>query len=232
MEVVFQIILVFGVVKYCCKAGFFSGYKGIVAYTLFVGIVAIVLFPFIIKMDTNVFDKLLSNKTAVSDIAIIITIETISGILISIGMLNNLFESKMQKWIKVLKLTPGILIIGIIFYIELSLFRVMAGISFAWVAILTAFLSMLGVFGISSGIKYLLPEYSNRYELKFLINILLLVLAVLLHAGLADYNNSNYSANIEYNKLLVFSGIVITGFLFGLFLYRNKSLFKKILKSK
>jgi hypothetical protein len=232
MGIVFQLILVSGVIKYSCKATFFKGYKGIIIYALFSGIIAIACYPFIIKTDSDVFNTLMTDTALISNIAVLITIEAISGIFISIGMLNNLFESKLHKWIRVLKLMPGVIIIGIIFYMELSLFRTLIGIAFYRIAIVAALLCMLGIIMLSSLIKYLLPHFSTRYELKFLINILLLISAVLLNAGLADYNTGSYTVNIEYTKLLVLAGIVITGFLSGLLLYKNKRIINKIYKNK
>lgn len=232
MELLFQILLVLGIVKYCCKAGFFSSWKGIASYALFAGLVAILFYPIIIKMDTNTVSKLLGNKTAVSNIVVLVTFEAISGMMISIGMLHNLFETKKHKWTRILKLTPGILIVGIIFYIELTMFKSMAGMDFLLVASLTSLLLIVGVSTISLALKHFLPTIALRYELKFLINLLLLVFAILLNAGLASYNSSNYSADMEYAKLFVFTGVVLFGFLFGLVLYKNKFYLRKKLKLK
>lgn len=232
MQILFQIVLILGVVKYCCKAGFFENRKAIIAYSLFAGLVAIVFYPFIIKMNTNTFDMLLSDKKMVSNIAVIITIEAISGMLISIGMLHNLFEKKKRQWVRILKLTPGVIIFGVIFYVELLLFKTIIGVGFIWISILTTFLFIFGLAGISTAIKYIFPEKSIRYELKFLVNILLFVIAVLMNAFLAGYNKSNYESNVDYTKLLVFTGIVAIGFVLGLLLYRNKGFFRRILKNK
>jgi hypothetical protein len=127
MDIVVQLILISGVLKYACKATFFKAYRGIIIYSLLGGMIALAAYPFIVKTDTDVFTRLLSNRTVVSYIAVILTIEAIGGMLISIAMLSYLFEKKRRKWIQVLKLMPGELIAGLFLYAELSLCRFMVG---------------------------------------------------------------------------------------------------------
>jgi hypothetical protein len=227
MELLFQIIIILAFIKYCMKAGFFVHWGGMAAYALFVAVVAIAFYPFIIKTDSNVFERLLADKNGISDFAVLITIEAISGMLISVGMLGNLFSQKKQKWIKVLKLTPGVLIAGAVFYVELALFRSFAGMDFAWVAVICAVSLLMGTFLLSFLIKFLLPDYSTRYELKFLTNLILLLLSIFLNAGLADYNSSNYQANPEFTKLGVFAAIAAAGFIFGFILFKNRNILRK-----
>ena len=223
MHILFQLIIILAVAKYSCKAGFFENYKGIFIYAALAGIVAIVFYPIIITMGSNAFEKLLANKKQVADIAVVITIEAISGLLISIAMLNNLFVPKKRKWLKILKLVPGVLIIASVFYIELSVFKSFVGYHFYTLAIVTAITISAVIILLSWMIKALLPENATRYELKFLINCLLLVFAILLNAGLADYNQSVYSPGHEYLKLVVFSAIVLFGFLLGWFMFKRKN---------
>jgi hypothetical protein len=230
MEIVFQFILVAGVLKYSSKATFFDGYRGIWLYSLIGGAIAMASYPIILHTDSDFFAKLMSDKGSVSNIAVVITIEAIAGMFISIGMLHNLFAAKTNKWISVLKLIPGVLIIGIVFYTELMLFRAMAGISFHWIAITASISVMMATALLSLMLKYVLPDISTRYEMKFLLNLLLLILAVLLNASLADYNTGHYRANTGYTKLLVFVGLAIAGFLVGWLLYRYKRTIHKILK--
>lgn len=226
MELLFQGILILVIFKFCIKAAFFYNKKGTLAYALFAGLIAIAFYPVIIETNTNIFSKLIVNKTAVSNIAVLITIEAISGMLISIGMLHNLFEAKKQVWIKILKLTPGILILGAIYYIELVAFKTLPGLDFFWVAVITSIVIIIGVLIVSSGIFFFMPGNTMRYELKFIINIILLILAITMNAALSDYNRSSYNANVEFNKLFVFIGILTIGFLLGWGLYKNKHYFK------
>jgi len=227
MELLFQIIIILAVIKYCLKAGFFNHWGGIAAYALFVSVLAVAFYPFIIKTNSNVFEELLADKKSISNVAVLITIEAISGMLISIGMLGNLFSRKKQKWIKVLKLTPGILIAGAVYYIELTVFRSFAGVNFAWLAIIFAGVFLTGTLLLTYLIKNLLPDNGTRFELKFLTNVVLLLLSVFLNAGLADYNTGNYRANPEFMKLGVFTAIAATGFILGFILFKNKNIFRR-----
>jgi len=232
MGIIFQLIVVAGILKYCTKATFFRGYRGILLYSVIGGAIAIASYPVILHTDSDVFDKLMSDKNAVSNMAVLITIEAITGMFVSIGMLNNQYSAKTNKWIKMVKLLPGMLIVGIVFYAGLSLFRSMAGTSFHWIALTASISVMLGVFVLSVVLKFSLPEISTRYEMKFLVNILLLVLAIFLNAGLADYNTSHYQADVDYTKLLAFLGMAIAGFIAGYLLFKNKKIIQKFLKYK
>ena len=220
MEIVLQLILVSGLLNYSCKATFFNGYRGIVMYAVFSGIIALACYPLIVKTNSDIFNRLISEKSAVLNMAVII----------SIGMLNNLFETKQKKLTGVLRLVPGVIIAGSVYYMELLLFRTMVGISFVSTALIATALIMLAVFLTAVTIKYFLPDISARYELKFFINIILLALAVIPNAGFAGYNTANYSQGVEYRNLIIIAGIVITGFILGLLLYKTKIKIKSILK--
>ena len=231
MELIFQIIVMLAVVKFCLEAGFFQHWFGAVSFALFVAILSMLFYPRIINTNSNAFEELLSSKTHISNIAVLITLEAISGMLISMGMLGNLFSHKKQRGVKVLKLIPGILIIGAVFYIELELFRNLGGMEFIWITCICAALFFGVTMALSFAIKWLLPEQSARYELKFLTNLVLLFLSIILNAGLADYNASNYQANPEFTKLAVFAAIAVVGFVLGIFYYKYRYIFrKKLLK--
>lgn len=232
MGIVFQLIVVAGILKYCSKATFYRGYHGILLYSAIGGAIAIASFPVILHTNTDVFDKLMSDKNAVSNMAVLITIETIIGMFVSIGMLHNQYATKTNKWIKMVKLLPGMLIVGIVFYAGLSLFRAMAGTPFHWIALTASISVMLGVFVLAAILKLFLPDISTRNEMKFLVNILLLILAIFLNAGLAEYNTSHYQADVDHTKLVAFLGMAISGFIAGWLLFKNKKFIQKILKIK
>ena len=152
----------------------------------------------------RVFTDIFSKKAKVTDLAIVVTAEAISGIMVSIAVLQSFVDTKRKKWAAVLKLSPGIIITGAIFYVELKAFYFFPGVSF-WLTALVISAGLFLLVGIISvAIKFILPEESMRNELKFFINIALLFVAVVLNAGLADYNRGNYHSEIVLSGLLVF----------------------------
>ncbi len=219
MELLFQIILILALLQYSSKAALFKHWGGMSLFACIAGLIAYLLYPEIITIESNVFEKLLSDRQSVSSFAVLVTIEAICSMLISIGLLDNLFSSKKKPLLDTLKFFPGILIVGAVFYFELQLFRHFAGIDFFEMALLVSFALTSGIFLTAFCIKRALPDDTSRFELIFLTNIMLLFLSVLLNAGLADYNASSYQADFEPEKLAVFIGITTAGVLIGYILY-------------
>ena len=231
MELLFQVILLLALVKYSSKTAFFRHWTAIAAYASCAGLLAVIVYPVIITLESDTFEKLLTDRQAVSTVAVLVTIEAISGMMISIGMLDNLFSSKKQPLLNFLKYTPGILIFGAVLYFELALFRHFAGIRFLDLALICSLVISSGIFLAAFVIKKALPDDASRYELIFLTNILLLCLSILLNAGLADYNTSSYQAEPEYAELALFSIIAGALFMLGYILFRYRTLLRRLRRS-
>jgi uncharacterized membrane protein len=77
-----------------------------------------------------------------------------------------------------------------------------------------------------------LPEEDMRYEFKFFINIVLLIAAIILNAGLAAYNRGNYEMGPALPKLLVFISLVVIVGVIGFTIQRmaSKGKLKKLHK--
>ncbi len=232
MENVLQVILILSVIKFACKATFYKSYSGVLLFAGLAGIFTYIIHPFVIKQNGDIYTVLFSESRRVTNLALVITLEAISGILISIGMLQNLFSVKKRKWIKLLKLVPGVLIAGAIFYIELKVFYLFPGLNFKLTSLITAISLFLLITLLSFFIKYFFPQDSIRYELKFLINSILFIIAIIINAGLASYNHSEYNSGINFTNLLVFILIVIALGTSGYYLnkIKNKKQFKFLQK--
>jgi hypothetical protein len=216
MENLLEIIFIFTIIKFSCKATFYRKYWGILLFAISAGAFAFAVHPFVIRNNLQVFTTIFSEKAKVTDLAIIITVEAISGIMGSIAVLQNLVNPKRKNWVAFLKLSPGIIIAGAIFYIELKAFYFFPGINF-WITALIISSGLFLLTGVLSvAIKTILPMESMRYELKFFINIVLLIVAVVLNAGLADYNQGSYHSELALPGLVVFlllgAGLGIIGY--------------------
>lgn len=229
METLFQLILIISVLKFTCKATFFESLWGILGYAVFVGIIAFAIYPIVIRQSGDFYLTMLTDQALVSDVAIIITVEAIVGLLVSIGMLKELFSPKksIARW---LKIVPGLLIVGAVFYAEQRMFYIFAGETFIKIASLTAIVVFGVVFGVALAIKYILPQPTMRYELKFLTNIMLLIAGVLLNSGVSSYNIAAYQVAFDWVKMLVFLCILLgiggLGFALYHFAFRNKKIQK------
>ncbi|MBI9055781.1 MAG: hypothetical protein JEY96_18310 [Bacteroidales bacterium] len=222
MESLLQVILILSVIKFACKATFYKSYSGILIFAGLAGIFAYLIHPFVIRQNGDFYSVILSKSNRVTDIAVLITIEAISGILISVAMLQNLFIPKKRIWVRILKLTPGVLIAGAIFYFELKAFYFSPGLNFKLTALITSLSLFVAIFLISVYIKKNLRTEGSRYEFKFLLNAFLLIIAIILNAGLASYNRSSYNIESGFEKLASFIFIAVTISALGYFLNKIK----------
>lgn len=231
MEILFQILLLIAVLKFSCKATFLESLWGIWIYAFSAAVLAFVIYPIVIRQPGNFYIAILSSPAFVSDIAIVVTIEAIVGMLVSIGMLKNMFtpQRNLSRWLKIL---PGVLIFGAVFYIEQRTFYLFAGYDFKFTALVISLGLLLLIFSVATLIKILLPERTLRYEFKFLLNILLLVGGVVLNAGDSFYNTSQHSG-VEWMAIIAFLALVFVvgclGFVLHRLAYKNKKL-KKLQK--
>jgi hypothetical protein len=209
MENLLEIIFILSIIKYSCKATFFRKYWGILLFSVVAAVFAYLIHPLVIKNNIQVFTDIFSEKVKITDLALVITTEAISGIMVSVSVLQNSTGEKKRRGITFLKLSPGVIIAGAIFYMELKTFYFFPGVSFLLTALVTS-VALLFVIGIISvAVKTFLPEEDMRYEFKFFINIVLLIAAIILNAGLAAYNRGNYEMEPALPRLLVFISLVV-----------------------
>lgn len=233
MENLLQIVFILALVKYSCKAAFIRNYLGIMLFPLIAGVFAFAVYPVVVRNSVQIFTSFFSEKEKITNLAIIITVEAVSGIMLSTAVTQNLIPGKKHKnGLAILRLLPGVIIVGAIFYTELKAFYYFPGVSF-W---LTALIISAGVFllvGIVSlSIRFFLPDERMLCELKFFTNIFLFITAVVLNAGLADYNRGSYHSELALPGLVVFL-LLVTGLGFtGYFIQRikNKGKLKKLYK--
>lgn len=212
--------------RFSCRAIFFRSMWSIFIFALLTGLLSFLFYPIVIEQSGNFYTTLLSDSKLVSNIAVLISFEAIIGILLSVGLLSTLFKKGKKTKFYYLKYLPELLIAGAVLYAEQQMFYALPGYDFRFTASLTAvvFASVIGC--ISYIMHRALPEISSRYELNFLINMLLLIVAVMLNAGLTHYSTGNYHIEIAWKNTAVFLGLivllVITGFILHQIKLRNK----------
>ncbi|QGY47598.1 hypothetical protein GM418_29195 [Maribellus comscasis] len=224
MESLLQIIFMLAILKFSAKATFYSKYWGVVLFALAAGIFAYAIYPLVIKNELKVFTGIFSERAKVTDLAIVITAEAIAGIMISMAVLHDYYVStEKRKWFSFFRPLPGIVIAGAIFYIELKAFYFFPGVHFGMAAFIIAGGLTLVVGILSVIIRLFLLVEDMRQELVFYINILLLLGAVILNAGLADYNQSSYNSDVGLPGLLAFLLLIYFLGAAGYFIQKTKN---------
>lgn len=217
MEIVIQVILLLSIIKYCVKAALTGNYKGILLLSLFSSLVAIVIYPILIKQSVNVIDIFLANKAMVADGALLITIESVGGIMLAIKFLdfNFLHKKRASKWMIIQKLFPGILFVFAIAYFEILFMSYRIGVNFLYSSLLFSFFIMLGVFLISMIIMFLVKEENQKIELSLIINLFILFFGLLVHSMISDYSISSAKTKIDWGAMATLFFIVIVFVVIG-----------------
>lgn len=218
MELYIQAIFVMAILKYCLKAALQSRFRIMLLYPLGAAAFALCIFPIIIKMPLTLTQQALADTNMVGNMAIVITIEAIAGIIISIKLLDNYFRPKEQRsrFLKILKVTPGVLALAGIGYFESVFFGLKSGRPFAETAEIFAAAAFFSMLLITLAIRYGAKGESLKLEMKMLLNLFILGLGMLVNSTEADYSTSNSVSETDPLALCAIAAIALiaaaTGF--------------------
>lgn len=203
MEICIQLIFIIALAKYCLKAALSGKLWILSVYAAAAAVLAMAICPIVITQPVTIISKMLGDKAVIENMAMITTVEAITGIFLSVYLLDNYFmpKSKRRKTAFVLKIIPGILSLCAIGYFELLFFKWRAGQDFAATAILFAATLFIAVAGFSSLIMFSVKSESLKLEIKLIFNLCILVLGLLVCSSVADYNISNAQTDIEWKAL-------------------------------
>ena len=204
----------------------------ILCYALGAALISFSMYPIVIEQPLTIISDLLASKKIVTDIAVLTSIESVAGIFISILLLDSYFmdKSKRKKYVKVLKVLPGVIFIFGIAYFLLLFFKTRVAADFLETAILYSSLIFVSVAAVGLFIQKAVKAESLKLELKILLNIGILFIGLLINSSVADYNLSESETVIEWKALgtmlLICGLMILLGYLF------SKIEIKKIFKIK
>ncbi len=222
MEIIIQLILIVAIFKYCLKAALSGRLLIIAGYGLALAAVAFILYPIVIEQPLTIISQILTQREIVEDIALLTSAESIIGICISVYLLNNYFQpkAKRSKFAKIIKITPGVLVLCAICYFELLFFKWRAGEDFLASAIIYSAILFAFSFCTAILLRFLIKGESLKLEVKLMFNFIILVLGLLISSSVADYNISNAQTTIEWEALIAFFISCIILIFIGLWLHK------------
>lgn len=204
MEIYIQLIFIIALAKYCLKAALSNSMGILVGYAAAAAVIAFALYPAVIEQPVTIIIQMLQDKKIVENMAIITTAEAVTGIFISVYLLENYFKPKSGRTKKafIMKIIPGILSLCAIGYFELLFFKWRAGNDFTATAVLFAVFLFIAIVAVSLLAKYILKEESLKLEIKLILNLAILVIGLLVSSSVADYNTSYAQATVEWAALI------------------------------
>ena len=148
---------------------------------LWAGVLAAFLwfsYDFASEQSQTTLSQWLASPKILSDMAVLVTIESVIGLLFSFVALRDYYQNRCSKRQCVLLAFPGLLLFPCLIYVLAQAFFFFSGADFAkttlWGTLALVALVLLG----TKGIAALLPEKDLRLEVHLLINVLIILLGL------------------------------------------------------
>ena len=185
-------------------------------------------YPFAIEQSYTKFQELISNKEIISNFLVIQIVECILGILFCIYLIREYFGEKVLKVFNSFHFFPGMIIIPAIFYFESFCFLSISGMNFQMLAIILAIAFPVLFFAFERMIQIGIPEYDLRLELKFILHILQLLIAVVISIKIYALPVQTSVGTIDYLPMISLVLLLVVMGLIGMWRYKNR--LKKLAK--
>lgn len=200
------------------------------AFALLIAIGLYLSYPYAIEQSYAKFREILLNAKWLSNIVVFQIIESLAGIFFSVFLIRMFYNEKVQKVFRFFIYFPGFVIIPTVFYTQSFLFLNITGFDFKILAIGIAIIIPLLLIALRFLIRYLVPEYDLRLELKFIVHIIQLILAVFVSVKLFSLPTTQQKTQefSIYQPLALLMLLLIFGTI-GMINY-NRKLTKKINK--
>ena len=148
---------------------------------LWAGVLAAFLwfsYDFASEQSQTTLSQWLASPKILSDMAVLVTIESAIGLLFSFVALRDYYQNRCSKPQRVLLAFPGLLLFPCLIYVLAQAFFFFSGADFVkttlWGTLALVALVLLG----TKGIAALLPEKDLRLEVHLLINVLIILLGL------------------------------------------------------
>lgn len=186
--------------------------------------------PKAIELSHTHISILLADKSAIENFMVIQIIEAICGIMLSIYLTRLYYGEPVKKIFRYLKYFPGIILFPAVFYSSGYVFINIVALNFKLMAFIIsiAIPTLFWVFHLV--IKKALPEFDLRIELKFVIHVVQLLLAVIISILAFSLPVMPAYLTFHINQLLTFIAAVLCVGAIGLKIYdiKMKGITKKL----
>ncbi len=214
MELVIQILMLFIFINAVVKLSFWKWWQTTLFGLVCAGFVVFAHQYAILQSKTQLADYL-NNKSAMQDIAVLITMESVLCFAFGFTALLGT-ENKRWKWVgRILYWYPSLLLFPVLFYLLTQFIYALPGTDFTTISYLMAAGVLIGIPLASEGIKYLCPEKEFRLEIFFLVSLFVCIIGLITTVN----GNVTYAVAKEplnFKAILVSGGLFLIMFLIGL----------------
>ncbi len=224
MEQYLQLIFLLAFVKFGLKSSLVRKACMIPVYGIVAGAFVWAVYPLVIGLRGDSFTAILADRGMVSDCALLITVESVLGIMTSVLLLDNYFapREKRKRSLFVLKVIPGVLFFVGVVYFELLFFKLLVGMPFGRAAALYGGTIFAAVTAGGFGLRWLLPGESMKLDAKILLDLAILGVAIFVNAAISDYSVSHSVGVVEWLPTAVAAAVIAVGAAAGFACYRRR----------
>lgn len=226
MEIIIQVLILFIIINSILKLSFWKWWQ-----TVIFGVVCAIFVVWaqqyaIVQSKTQLHDYL-SNRQALQDMAVLITVESAICLAFCFAAMMNMFGKKKKRWVRFLYWYPSLLLFPALFYMLTQAIFSLSGINFSTTAYTIAGITLVAIPTASFGMKFLLPEKELRLEVHFLVSLFVAVLGLLTTVnGNVTYAAVKEPLNIRaiLYSVILFVALFAIGYLWNKYKWK----FKKI----
>lgn len=207
MELIVQILTLFILINSLLKLSFWKWWQAVL-FGLVCAVFILWAKQYAILQSKTQLQDYLSNRGALQDMAVLVTVE--SGIYLGFcfAALMNRFGKKINRWLLPLYWYPSLLLFPVLFFVLTQMIFSLSGVDFDIIAYALASVTLVLLPLAAYGMKRLVPETDLRLEVLFLVSLFVCVLGLL----------TTVNANVTYaatEQPLNFKALALS---FGLFL--------------
>lgn len=228
MQSLITIIFILSVIAFSLQLTLINRNYVVYIWLFIIGIFVWFMHSLAIEQSYSRFREQAFDSTLVGNFMVLQIIEAIGGLLLSIYLIRLHYNEPVKKTFRYFKYLPGIILFPALFYIESYLFLKIPGIPFRVLATILAVLFPAALFTLKYIFKKLVSEFDLRLEIKFLVHLFQLIMAVIISIRLFRLPVQGKTADFPVAQLSIMPVFVIISILIGRIIYYYK--FKKLKK--
>ncbi len=225
-----SILLLLALLSFVIQLSLLKSNLPVIILLMMVSVGIYLAYPFAIEQSYSKFQEMLTKQEIVSNFLVVQIVECIAGVLLSIFLIRMFYNEPVISVFRYLNYFPGIIILPAFFYMESFIFLNIPGVSFKLLALLIALFVPAFIFGFIKLIRYFIPEYDLRLELKFVLHIIQLLVAIIVSVKLFRLPVKSAITDIPLMQLAVLFFLLIGTGIVGFVLYNRK--IRKLLSEK
>lgn len=226
MQTLILLIFVLSILSFALQLALFRRRLFVALWLVILGAFVYFAHAWAIELSYKAFEQTMADVRLMGNFTVALVAEAIGGILFSIFLIRYAYGEPVRKYFRNLIYLPGLVIFPALFYLEAYAFLQQAGADFTGLAILMSIGFPLAILGLWFMFYLLVPEYDLRLELKFILHVLQLAMAIILAEMLLGLPVAYSGAPVDFSQLatvlLGALALISAGYLWHRYRLRSK----------